>query len=128
MQGEVEVVCMSPNSGHLYTQIINIAGAAERSSELADRTSENSAIVRSEVREIYDQQSEEMSLREEKEENRDIEQYEKELHQVGRPGKERDKADDRRRTQLGGKDRRRSRSKKRRSRSNSNDRRRRSKQ
>ena len=27
-QDEVEVVCMSPNSGHLYTQTINIAGAA----------------------------------------------------------------------------------------------------
>ena len=68
-QGEVEVVCMSPNSGHLYTQAINIASAAERSSELADRTGENSAIVRGEVREIYDQQSEEMSLRKGQEEN-----------------------------------------------------------
>ena len=127
IEDEVEIVCMSPSSGQLFTQTINIAGAAQRSGDLGDRTSEDSAIVRSEVRAIYDQQTKEMSHREEQEENRDIEQYEMELEQAGRPEREAEEAGGRRR-ERDERERRRSKSRKRRSRSNSNDRRRRSKQ
>ena len=67
---EVEVVCINPGIWQLFTQTINIAGAAQRSGDLGDRTSEVSAIVKSEVRAKYDQQTKEMSHREEKEENK----------------------------------------------------------
>ena len=77
---QVEVVCMSADSGRLFTQTVELKEESHASDERDDRTSKN-ALVRSEVREIYDQQTREN----EQEDNRDVEQYETELEQAPRP-------------------------------------------
>ena len=69
---EVEVVCMHPDSGCLITQTVDLQEESRASDERGDRTSKNNAFVRSEVREIYDQQTRES----EQEDYRDVEKYE----------------------------------------------------
>ena len=48
----VAVLCTSPNSGNLFTQTVNLSQSVEGLGSLVDRTSENSAIVRTEASEV----------------------------------------------------------------------------
>ena len=60
---------MSPDSGSPFTQTVDLQEESRASDERVNRTSENSALVRSEAREIYNQQTRES----EQEDNRDVE-------------------------------------------------------
>ena len=127
---EVEVVCMSPNGGNVFTTTVNLSQREEREAQLEDRTSENSAIVRAEVRKVFEEQTIDIRQREdEMEENNDGELYECDLERARKTGRhskgnstdKRNKLD-KQQQQVG--ERKRHRSGTCRSRSNSNDRRR----
>ena len=51
---EVEVVCRSPNSGELFTTVVDLSDSSQRAANREDCTSETSAIVRAEVKAIYE--------------------------------------------------------------------------
>ena len=126
---EVEVVCRSPTSGELFTTMVNLPESAEQEVNLEGRTSENSAIVRAEVRKIFEQQGDKIAEDAAMEEDRQI--YEDELERATRRSRETKKIEERkerrkRETTMGEKDRKRNRSANRESRSNSNNRRRQS--
>ena len=123
---EVEVVCRSPTSGVLFTTVVNLPDKAEQEVNLENRTSENSAIIRAEVKEIFDQHenkaTEETAIE-------DMQTYEEELERATRKSRETKKMEEKRerrnRDRAGSdKERKRNRSANRESRSNSNDRRR----
>ena len=126
---EVEVVCMSPSSGTLFTRTVNLTAEAKGNVEVEDRTSKDSAIVRAEGREIFDEMTKEIPEKGTVEENDDREQYEAELEKARRMEKRgREENREERRERPGRsklvEERKRHRSKTRRSRSNSADRRR----
>ena len=79
---EVEVVCMSLNSGKLFTETVNLSQGVDIMDGLKDRTSEDSAIIRAEVREIYEEMSRSTAENEEAIENNDRDQYETELNKT----------------------------------------------
>ena len=127
---EVEVVCMSPSSGTMFTTTVNLAKGEGRRVNLEDRTSENSAIVRAEVRRVFDEQMTEGKQGDETmEENEDKEQYEDDLERARKTEKRVQEKSDKQgckveKQQRQDGERKRHRSGTRRSRSNSNDRRR----
>ena len=84
LSGEVEVLCMSPNSDSLFTQTVNLSQGAEGLVSLEDRTSENSAIVRAEVREVYEEMTRPVAEIGESMENSNRERYESELNESKR--------------------------------------------
>ena len=51
-ESEVEGVCRSPNSGDLFTAVVDLSAEAQLTANRDDCTSENSDIVRAEVRPI----------------------------------------------------------------------------
>ena len=53
---EVEVVCRSPNSEEVFTTVVDRSAEAHLAANREDCTSENSAIVRAEVRDIVEGQ------------------------------------------------------------------------
>ena len=55
-ESEVEVVCRSPNSGELFTAVVDLSAEAQLTANRDDCTSENSAIVRAEIRNIFESQ------------------------------------------------------------------------
>ena len=56
--GLVEVVCMNPESGNTFSQLVNMTAEGQDEHNRDDRTCEDSAIVRADVREIYEQMAE----------------------------------------------------------------------
>ena len=48
---------MSPNSGNVFTTTVNLSQREERKAQLEVRTSENSAIVRAEMRKVFEEQT-----------------------------------------------------------------------
>ena len=55
------MVCKSSTSGELLTTVVKVPENVEQAGNLLNRTSGNSAIVRAEVRKIFEQQSDKMS-------------------------------------------------------------------
>ena len=75
-------MCKSPTSGDLFTTVVNLPDSAEQEVNLEGRISENSAIVRAEVREVFEQQGDKIAEDTAREEDRQI--YEDELERATR--------------------------------------------
>ena len=81
--GEIEVVCMSLSSGPMFTTTVNLAKGEGKSVSLEDRISEDSAIVRANVRRVFEEQMKEGKQGDETmEENDDGEQYEDDVERA----------------------------------------------
>ena len=112
-------MCINPESGNTFTQLVNLTEGGQDERNRDDRTREDSAIVRAEVREIYEQMAEGAV------ENDDGQRYERELGNAKKLTVKRDDERRARRVAEEDKEQKRPRSKTRRYRSNSNDRRKR---
>ena len=73
-----EVVCMSPESGELFTTTVNLGGATSSRSENEKVTRETNVNIREEVRAIFEEETLKHP-REENDSNEDVERYEAEL-------------------------------------------------
>ena len=78
-----EAVCVSPESGQMYTTTVEIPNRGEKRVVIVKTpTSENNAEVREEVREIFEQQMQEPEEKMSDDVQIDLDEYERELQRV----------------------------------------------